>query len=273
MTPPDYLPHAMVNGRLLATRELRVSPFGDGFMFGHGLFETIKVQGGLPVFLEDHWRRLTRSIGELGFGAIMPASELGNRCVQVVAANKLLSGSLKVIVFRDVGEVSEVIFARQGSPPIDQYARGFRLRTLGGSARSGKLFAHKTLNYLHNIIAKREAVAAGFDEALFVDENENLLEGATSNVFVVVGERVFTPRLDGRVLPGVARGRVLRLLCDRAREEPVSLKQLGKTDEMFVTNALLGVMPVSCVDERVYDLTENAITRQLMSVYAAQEKR
>ena len=267
----SYLPHAMVNGRLLATGELRVSPLGDGFMFGHGLFETIKVQGGLPILLEDHWTRLAASARELGLGAISHERELRSRCVQVAAANKLMAGVLKVIVFQEVNEVSELIFARPSLYSQEQYTTGFRLRTVAGSGRSGKFFAHKTLNYLQNSTAKNEAVAAGFDEALFVDESGNLLECATSNIFVVRGGRVHTPPCDGRILPGVARGRLLRLLGYRAHEKMVSMELLRDADEVFVTNALLGIMPVACVDEQVFDLTRNAVTRELIATYNAKE--
>jgi len=261
----------MVNGRLLATGELRVSPLGDGFMFGHGLFETIKVQGGLPILLVDHWTRLAASARELGLGAISHERELRSRCVQVAAANKLMAGVLKVIVFQEVNEVSELIFARPSLYSQEQYTTGFRLRTVAGSGRSGKFFAHKTLNYLQNSTAKNEAVAAGFDEALFVDESGNLLECATSNIFVVRGGRVHTPPCDGRILPGVARGRLLRLLGYRAHEKMVSMELLRDADEVFVTNALLGIMPVACVDEQVFDLTRNAVTRELIATYNAKE--
>ena len=273
MKPPSYLPHAMVNGRLLATGELRVSPLGDGFMFGHGLFETIKVQGGLPVLLEDHWARLAASARELGLGFIGVERELRSRCVQVAAANKLSAGVLKVIVFQEVNEVSEIIFARPNLYTPEQYATGFRLKTVTGTIRSGRLFAHKTLNYLQNITAKNEAVAAGFDEALFVDDDGNPLEGATSNIFVVRGSRVLTPACDGRILPGVARGRLLRLLGERAHEKIVSKAMLRDADEAFVTNALLGIMPVACVDEHVFDLTNNAVTRELMATYKVEEAK
>jgi len=182
-----------------------------------------------------------------------------------------LAGVLKVIVFQEVNEVSEIIFARPSLYSLEQYATGFRLKTVAGTNRSGKLFAHKTLNYLHNITAKNEAVAAGFDEALFVDEAENLLEGTTSNIFVVRGGRVHTPPCDGRILPGVARGRLLRLLGYRAHEKTVSMALLRDADEVFVTNALLGIMPVACVDEQIFDLTKNMVTRELMATYKADE--
>jgi len=264
MTKPPYLSRTMANGQLIAVDELRVSPIGDGFMFGLGLFETIKVLKGRPVFFEDHHARLVRSAVELGLGIVTPLEELRARCRQVIAANRLVDGNLKLIAFQDEAATGEIILAREGLYPAERYTRGFRLRTLPGQARTGRQFALKTLNYLHAITAKREALADGYDEALFVDANENLLEGATSNLFLVAGGRVHTPPADGRILPGVARGRVLKLLGDRAQEGPLSIRQLQEADEVFVTNALLGVMPVAGVDERVYDVAENPVTRGLM---------
>ena len=264
MMQSRYQSQAMLNGRLFATEALRVSPLGDGFMFGHGLFETIKVQGGKPVFFEDHHARLARSSTELGLGLVPPTDALRERCDQVIAANQLTNGSLKLVIFQDESAVGELILTRDGLYPAESYTRGFRLRTVGGQARAGAQFAHKTLNYLHNITAKREAVAAGFDEALFVDENENLLEGAASSIFVVKEGRVLTPPTDGRILPGVARRRVILSLGDRVREASVSLNELNEADEVFVTNALLGVMPVAQVDGQSYDLARNPVTREAM---------
>lgn len=266
MKPMRYQPRALLNGRLLATGELRISPLSDGFMFGHGLFETIKVLHGQPVFFEDHHARLTRSAGELGLGVVPLSSELCARCAQVIAANHLAEGSLKVILYQDDETTGELVLSREGPYPAELYARGFRLRTLSGQKRSGPQFAHKTLHYLHNTIAKREAVAAGYNEALFVDESAKLLEGATSSIFVVTDGRVLTPPLDGRILPGVIRGRVLQLLGDRVQKTPVSLEQLREAGEVFVTNALLGVMPVARVDGQSFDLAENPVTREAMAM-------
>jgi len=269
MTPPSFLPHALLNGALVATDEARVSPLGDGFMFGHGLFETIKIRRGQPRFFGDHNARLARSAEMLGLGGIFSRAELRSHCHGVIAANQLVDGSIKVVLFQDKETTGELILARRGLYPEELYTRGFRLQLRVGQARSGTQYAHKTLNYLHNLTAKREALAAGFDEALFVDENENLLEGATSNVFVVLGRQVVTPPTDGRILPGVARGRVLRLLGKRAAEVPVSLGRLEEATEVFVTNALLDVMPVSRIGERSFDLAKNPVTRLLQARYTS----
>ncbi|HXA79961.1 MAG TPA: aminotransferase class IV [Opitutaceae bacterium] len=258
--------YVILNGRLLDAGEARISPLGDGFMFGLGLFETIKVLNGRPVFFSDHFERLRRSAGELSLPFTATADELRTRCEQCVSANGLGEGSLKIVVFQDMDGPGELIATREKSYLPEHYERGFALKTFPAGQREGKLFGLKTVNYLGNLQAKQAAVAAGCDEALFIDSAGQILEGSTSNVFVVKGGEVLTPPLDGRILPGIARSRVLQLLKN-GRECAVPSQSLSDADEVFVTNALLGVMPVSAVDQQRYDLNHNPVTKALMEAY------
>ncbi|HXC01984.1 MAG TPA: aminotransferase class IV [Opitutaceae bacterium] len=258
--------YVVLNGRLLDAGEARISPLGDGFMFGLGVFETIKILNGRPVFFPDHFERLCRSAGELGLTFMVTSGELRARCEQCVSANGLGEGSLKIVVFQDTDGPGELIVARAKTYLAEQYERGFVLKTFPGGQREGKLFSLKTVNYLGNLQAKQAAVAAGCDEALFIDSAGQILEGATSNVFVVKGGEVLTPPLDGRILPGVARSHVLQLLKN-GRECAVAAQLLSGADEVFVTNALLGVMPVAAVDQQRYDLNHNPVTKALMEAY------
>jgi len=262
----NFQPHVVLNGRLLDAGEARISPLGDGFMFGLGLFETIEVLTGRPVFFEDHFERLRRSAGELGLPFTAAAGALRGRCEQCLSANGLGEGSLKIVVFQDTDGPGELIVARGKMYLPEHYERGFALKTFPGGRREGKLFGLKTVNYLGNLQAKQAAKAAACDEALFIDSAGLILEGATCNVFVVKGGEVLTPPLDGRILPGIARSRVLKLLKN-GREYAVAAQLLSGADEVFVTNALLGVMPVAAVDQQRYDLNRNPVTKSLMEAY------
>jgi branched-subunit amino acid aminotransferase/4-amino-4-deoxychorismate lyase len=235
-------------------------------MFGLGLFETIKVLNGRPVLFPDHFERLRRSACELGLAFIASAAEMRARCEQCLSANCLGEGSLKVVVFKDTDGPGELIVAREKTYLPEHYERGFALKTFPGGQREGKLFGLKSLNYMGNLQAKQAAKAAGCDEALFIDSAGLMLEGSTSNVFVVKGGEVLTPPLDGRILPGIARHRVRQLLKN-GRECAVPVQQLSGADEVFVTNALLGVMPVAAVDQQCYDLSRNPVTKSLIDAY------
>jgi branched-chain amino acid aminotransferase len=138
MTSPeaDYLRFAMFNGLVSETAALRVSPLAPGFMFGEGLFETVRVQGARSVFLADHHARLAASLVFLGAPPPSVRDEMHARCLQVIAANALIDGNLKIMVFRDTAGWSELILAREGSYGPEIYARGFRLMTITGGPRN-----------------------------------------------------------------------------------------------------------------------------------------
>jgi len=123
--------------------------------------------------------------------------------------------------------------------------------------------AHKTLGYLDPLWARELAAAAGADEAVRLDADGNVAECATANIFVVTGGEVVTPPLDG-ILPGITRARVLAACAAHGipcRERTVSPDELHAADEVFVTSAIRGVVPVTSLDgaQRVF----GTITRRL----------
>ncbi len=267
MTAPDaeFLRYAMLNGAVLSTEALQVSPLGPGFMFGEGVFETVRVHDSRLLLLEAHHARLAGSMRYLAAPPISTCRELHERCSEVIAANSLASGSVKIVSFREVSGWSELILARAPSYTAARYESGFRLKTVASDQRIDPLHALKSLNYLPSIHAKRVALAAGFDEAVFFDPQNHVLEGATTNVFIVKNRLVMTPPLRSGILPGIMRGCIMQmpsppLIC----ECDVVLDELLRADEVFVTNTLLGIMPVARVNENAYDLVGNSITRSLM---------
>lgn len=251
----------------------RVPALSEGFLYGHGVFETIKVHGGHPAFLADHHARLTSSARALDLPYALDLGTLRDRLHRVIVANHLTDGSAKVVLFHnETAPTSELICTSEKRYPADTYARGFRLRTVFSGERTGSLSEYKTLNYLVNIRAKRAAVAAGFDEPLFITPAGIVIEGATTNVFAVRGGVALTPALACGPLPGTARARVLALLGpDRVREGVLTRTELDHADEIFVTNALLGVMPVSRCDDRALDLNCTPFTDALREAYHALE--
>lgn len=263
---PDYLRFAMSNGSVVATEELKVSPLGSGFMFGEGLFETVRVLDSRPMLFDAHFARLVFSLGYFGAAPVSSRDELHGRCVTIVAANSLENGSLKIVVFKEATGWRELILARPATYAAARYETGFQLKTVPCDLRGDPLHALKSLNYLSNLHAKRMALAAGFDEAVFFDPRRHVLEGATTNVFIVEDRVVSTPPLRSGILPGVMRAHVIQILEPVSiRECDVTLDELLGADEVFVTNALLGIMPVARIDETTYDLRGNLVTRRLMA--------
>lgn len=185
------------------------------------------------------------------------------RCMRVIAANSLVNGNLKIVLFKEPAGWSELILARAPSYTLAHYEKGFRLKSFPGDLRVEPLNGLKSLNYLRNLYAKRQAVLEGFDEALFINPVDQLLEGASTNVFIIKDRVISTPSLDAGILPGIMRGTIVRKIGQLVHEREISRQELLEADEVFVTNALLGIMPVAQVDEKTFDLSGNAITRSL----------
>ena len=263
----------LLNGNLLSEQATSVSPLGAGFMSGAGVFTTMRVTSGRVEFLREHAERLTGDAHAIG---LSPASEftvLRERCAACVAANGIENGALKIVWFADAdGSASELIIQRAQPYGVEERTRGFRLMTMRcGSRETRELSRHKTLNYLEHARAKREAVAAGFDEALWIDERGVVLEGATTNIFAVIDGELVTPDEKAGLLPGVARGVLLgvpRGTADVRRVATLTEEMLGAAQEIFVTNALMGVMPVRVWERREYDLSKTSVTQEMARLFA-----
>ncbi len=261
----------MLDGKLCSDHSARISPLYEGFLYGHGLFETIKIHDGRLVFLAAHHARLTASAHALDLPYKLPLDKLRERLHKVIAANVISHGSAKVVVFNQGDAPGELIATRELVYSPETYARGFRLQTRPAGRRLSGLTGHKTLNYLENIRARRAALAAGYDEALFIDTTGEAIEGAGTNLFIVRDGVALTPPLTSGPLPGIARAQVLALLgYARARETVITTTDLLTATEAFVTNALLGVIPVSRIDDRALSIPQ-PFTRDLQTAYRARE--
>jgi branched-subunit amino acid aminotransferase/4-amino-4-deoxychorismate lyase len=271
MNTTDTGPWVLLDGARLARDEARISPLGEGFMFGHGLFETIKVRRGSAVFLDEHFARLETSAAELG---LRIAPGLKARCWQTIELNALTAGVLKIVVFQDGAGTGELILTRTFVYPEPQAGTPFTLKLFPDARLDGGGPAWKSLNYLKNSRARAAAKAAGFDEAVFVSPEGHVLEGATTNVFVVKDGVVVTPPVSAGILPGIARAAVIRGLGPNGvRETAVTEVMLERADEIFVTNSLLGVRPVTRWESRTMEVGPEALTWKISALFREAEDR
>ena len=270
-------PHVLLDNLLQPAATAHIPALSEGFLYGHGVFETIKLIAGRPAWVAHHHARLTASARALDLPYSTSLDTLRERITRLAAANNITDGAAKVVVFNSTPSASaaptgELITTRPTAYSPENYARGFTLQTHFTGERTGALTDHKTLNYLANIRAKRAAVAAGYDEPLLLTPADILIEGATTNFFIVRNNIAYTPSLASGPLPGIARAQVLALLGPtRAHESLLTHADLLHADEVFVTNALLGVMPVSRIDDRAFALDRAPFTQKLLADYRAHE--
>jgi branched-chain amino acid aminotransferase/4-amino-4-deoxychorismate lyase len=202
-----------------------------------GLFETLRVVAGRPLFLDEHWNTLRASAEELDLALPVDFRERANELPRV-------DGRWRWIL------TAETAFDRFDPEP-DTTPEAFSLATselrLGSRNWDAR---HKTLSYLTHWQARHAARAAGFDEALLLNEWDEVASGAMSNVFWVRDGQVFTPSPDAGCRHGVVRDWVLRTLRTVPEQVRVPLSELEKADEIFLSNSWIGVRPVTTLDGR-----------------------
>lgn len=239
-----------LNGSYLPPEEARLPITDRGLAYGDGVFTTMKVLGGRPLFLEKHLGRLTRDATAIRLAA--PVEEVEAASLGLVSRLGMEEGVLKATLTRGAGprglsmrNVSEptVFVSASGLPAVRS-----PLWVISVPDDRGALVAHKTLNYLPNVLAVARAEEAGCEEAVFV-RGGLLLEAAVSNLVGEVEGRLLTPPLDGRVLGGVAREVLLEEGVVQEGELPADT-----SGPLYCVNAVRGVEPVAGLDGRALRL-------------------
>jgi 4-amino-4-deoxychorismate lyase len=224
--------------------------------YGEGLFETFRWKGPRPVFIDRHIERMKKGAEVLGLPS--PAEEEIKESLDSAISNSqirdayvklcLLSGGSTVFYERPLSYRLLVIVGKYKS--LKKPAKA-RISSFKRSSTS-PILRLKSLNYLENIIARREAMERGFDEAIFFNENNELCEGSASNIFWFKEETLYTPALECGLLPGITRGLVIELAKElgiEILEGRFDLDSLISSQGAFFTNSLIGAIRISHVND------------------------
>ncbi len=270
-----------LNGSLIPRSQAGISVLDYGFLYGFGLFETMRAYEGQVFRLDSHLNRLARSAKILGLP--IGVTDLEDAVMATIQANQLGDARIRITV--SIGEGSMVpdpttckqptvlILAGDYHPYLEQiYQKGFRAVVSSIRRNSGSPLSRlKSANYLENMLAKQEARAAGVDEALCLNEKGLLAEASMSNIFLVDDGVLRTPGEESGVLPGVTRGVVLELasrLGISTLEHDVRLDEIAEAQEAFLTNSLIEIMPLTEIAGRhVGSGRPGPVTRRLMADY------
>lgn len=270
-----------INGRLMPAEQARISVFDSGFMQGVGLFETMRTYNGIIFRPDHHINRLIRSARLLGWSVLPELADLRDNVDQVVRAVgttdvrvrlTVTTGTLRE-VDQDEPQLTVVASAAAGANyPAECYTKG--VTVVASRYRQGATdptVGHKTTSYFARLASLREAHAKGAFEALWFTHQNLLAEGAISSIFLVREGRLMTPPLDTPVLPGVTRATVIEL-ADRARipvdQVALTIDDLLDADEVFLTNSVMGIMPVVRVERKVISSEKPGdMTRRIYELY------
>ena len=247
---------AYVNGRILPLEDAAVSIADRGFLYGDGLFETIRVRSGKCVRLDQHLARLRTGARVLEIEGIPDKTDLERAVAALLDANALANARVRLTISRGLSAGPGILSGTAGPPTVVITADDLPTaepepaRAIISSIRRDELSplsSIKSLNYLPGILAIREAQAAGADDAILLNTAGMVAEGTVGNLFLVNGSTLVTPALDQGVLPGTVRAAVIELapgLGLEVEERAVEPDELASADEVFFTNAIQLVRPV-----------------------------
>ena len=270
-----------LNGALVPRSQARISPFDLGFLYGYGLFETMRSYTGYIFRLERHLERLLTSAKLLGLP--LDAFDLDKACHDTLKANNMADARIRLTVSIGEGEAIPdppkhprptvlVIATSYTPPPDDSYRKGFKAVISPIRQNSQSPLSHlKSANYINNIIARKEAKAAGADEAILLNERGLLCEGSTNNIFLVSRGNLITPDEKSGCLPGITRHIVIELASGlglSVTQREVQLEELLRADEAFLTNSLIELMPLTQVNDKPIGMGKRGkVTEKLMTAY------
>jgi len=249
-----------LNGELIPGTEARIHACDYGFLFGYGLFETMRAYSGTVFRLESHIERMAKSAEKMRIP--LKTADLKVAVNSTLLANQLKEARVRITVSAGEGELTPeiktcenptVLVTATNYIPYSQeiYRRGFRAIIASNIRNSRSIISGmKTSNYLENILSRQEAIAAGADEAVFLNESGHITEASASNLFLVKNNIVITPNIESGILPGITRSIILNLALGmgiKTDETQIELDELLNADESFLTNSLMEVMPLTDV--------------------------
>lgn len=275
---------AYVNGEYFKAEEAKISIFDQGFIFGDGVYDTFVVKNGGIFKLDQHVNRLFKSAKAVKIIPPINKEELKDVIIETVKRSGLRDAYLKCIVTRGIGKrpvlgkgenirSSVVVFSVPPVSVVDEEKKrgGARLvsTTIKRSHPESVDPRVKSLNYLPNMLMRREAIEVGADESITYDYQGNVAEGGAENIFIVKNGALMTP--SSGILEGITRETVIEM----AREEgyDVTATNLKKYDlytaeEVFLCSSAGGIFPVTEIDGRIIgDGKMGVITEQLMEKY------
>lgn len=237
--------------------------------YGEGVFETFRYKAGLPVHLEKHLNRLKEGTALLNME--MPDEDY---IVSLIDQAVKGAGSSNLYV--------KLCILSEGSKPFYEKSQGSQVLILVKTYQSPKvamkagvcsftknssspILRIKTFNYLENIIARREALAKGFDEALFVNEKGKITEGSAGNIFWYKTGMLYTPSVECGILPGTTREMLLEIKDElglEIEEGGFSLEELLSSEFAFFTNSLSACVAISQVEDKMIPMN-NPVYRMI----------
>jgi branched-chain amino acid aminotransferase group I len=272
-----------LNGKIISDIDANISSADRGFLYGDGIYETLRSYNGKPFKLADHLERMRHSARQLKISFDYTNADIGERINELLEKNHTQDAYIRITLSRGSGggrlqmddniEPTILIQVKPFSPYDSKlYDEGMSL-VVSNYKRSTScpISRYKSTNLLQSILRKEEANKKSAHETIVLNTDGFVAECVVSNIFMVSAGSVVTPSLDTNILPGITR-RIVLDICKNSgilsSEEHFKIDVLIKADEVFITNSLMEIMPVSRIDDtKIGKTVPGRITQQMMNAY------
>ncbi|MDX9787367.1 MAG: aminotransferase class IV [Desulfobacterales bacterium] len=247
-----------VDGQFVEAQNATIPVDDLALLRGYGVFDFLRTYNGKPFYLEAHVNRLFQSAAGIGLHLPWSKPQVIDIVTETLAKNHYSESNIRILVtggssddgITPMGNSRLLVMITGLKPkPAWWYEKGVSLATY----RTERDFpCAKSINYIAAIHALRKAEKAGAVEALYIGEDQHVLECTTSNFFGFKGDTLVTP--DSNILPGITRQVVLELASKvfRVEQRPVSLEELPRLDEVFITSSTREVLPIVRIDDMTF---------------------
>jgi len=283
MKPESTDAIAWVEGKILAASEARIPVLDHGFLFGDGVFEGIRVTPAGIFRLEDHMKRLATAALAVGIEVEGGMDRVREVACETTRAWGPREGYLRLILSRGVGALgldpaschaAAIVCIAAGTVRLSEAKESSGVDLITSSLRrpSGDVLDPrvKSLNYLNNVLAKREANLRGADDALVLNAQGLVAEASAANIFMICGDRLETPPATDGALEGITRRSVLEIGREvglDVRERSLGRFDLYGADSVFYTGTRAGLVPVGSLDGSAISMRAASRVREIQAAF------
>lgn len=272
----------ILNGRLIEANRARMEVVTSAMLYGRGVFTTIAIYGGRPFLWPEHWARLTAHALRVGVDAsALDAAMVSSSLERLLEANQVRDGRARITLLSNTGsgvwKTSEKreraidMLIMTGEAHSAAFEEGMSLTLSPHRVNThSPLMGVKSVNYLEHILAREEARARDFDEAVRLNERGELVSATMANIFWVKQGTIHTPTLSAGALAGTTRARVIALASELSLpiiEGIYEMAQLSEADEIFLTSAGIGIGIVTTFDFHRYTVPVGSLALRLHEAF------
>ncbi|MBN1869708.1 MAG: aminotransferase class IV [Candidatus Omnitrophica bacterium] len=261
-----------LDGRMIKADTALMNSLEPGVIKGKGVFETMRVRGAEIENLKEHLGRLDRGLTFFKMRSPYAQEKLKFCLTHTLKANHLQGARVRLAVWRERRRLRMAIVCRRFEGyPRDKYRKGFNAVVSDIRRLKTRDFHIKSLNYRCFREAFIKAKAAGYDEAVLLNSRGKIIEGSRTNIFFVQKGTLYTPAVKEGCLNGITRQQVIQYARKAKipfRAVAADVRRLFHADEAFVTNSLMGIMPLTSVGKRRIGAgSPGPVTRKLLDMY------